>query len=111
MTLRMAAVVALVIASCGTAQVGPAATPKPTPAFGQAKLDIAYSFISDSSAHRPTSAQLLRGALDGMRSLVTTVGGNGDVATPTFTDASARTSTISGSSPPQRASSLPRTPS
>lgn len=61
-------------------------TPEPTPSFGQAKLDIAYTFISDSSMHRPTSAQLLRGALDGMRSLVAGVGGNLGVATPAFTD-------------------------
>jgi hypothetical protein len=86
-TLRAAAVFALVIAACGPAPVMQA-TPPPTAtaAFGQAKLDVAYSFISDSSVHRPASGQLLRGALDGMRSLVATVGGNGDVATPAFTD-------------------------
>jgi hypothetical protein len=87
MTLRAAAVLSLVIASCGIAQVGPATMPpKPTVAFGQAKLDLAYSFISDSSAHRPTSGQLLRGALDGMRSIVASVGGKGDVVTPAFSD-------------------------
>lgn len=87
MALRVAAVLGLVITACAVAQVGPATTsPVPTAAFGQAKLDIAYSFISDSSAHRPASGQLLRGALDGMRSLVASVGGNASVTTPAFTD-------------------------
>jgi hypothetical protein len=75
-------------ASCAPARTVDvaASSPAATPAFGRAKLDIAYSFISDSSAHRPTSGQLLRGALDGMRSLVRTVGGDASAATPAFTD-------------------------
>jgi hypothetical protein len=84
---RAAALLALVVVSCNAAQAGPT-TPsaEPTIAFGRAKLDIAYTFISDRSAPRPASGQLLRGALDGMRSLVATVGGKGDVAIPAFTD-------------------------
>jgi C-terminal processing protease CtpA/Prc len=57
----------------------------PSSSLKLAKLDIAYSFLSDTSVHRPTSAQLLRGALDGMRREIAASGGSGDVPTPTFT--------------------------
>jgi hypothetical protein len=83
---------ALLIAAALWASCAPAAPivvparAEPTASFRQSKLDIAYSFLSDSSVHRPTSGQLLRGALDGMRSLVASVGGTTTVATPAFSD-------------------------
>jgi hypothetical protein len=83
------AVLSIVLAaSCAPARTvdDVASSPAATPAFGRAKLDIAYSFISDSSLHRPTSGQLLRGAFEGMRTLVATVGGDASAASPAFTD-------------------------
>jgi hypothetical protein len=59
--------------------------PQKTGDFKQAKLDIAYSFLSDASVHSPTSKALLTAALEAMKKEAKSSGGSDDVATPDFT--------------------------
>jgi hypothetical protein len=84
-TLAVLAAVAIALVACtpaATTAVSP--TPQKTGDFKQAKLDIAYSFMSDASVHNPTSKQLLTGALDAMKKEAKSGGGSDDVATPDF---------------------------
>jgi hypothetical protein len=84
--LVLIASVALVLAACTpapTTATSPA--PQKTGDFKQSKLDIAYSFMSDASVHKPTAKQLLEGALNGMKAEVKASGGSDDVAMPQFT--------------------------
>ena len=66
------------------ATVGTSPAPLKTGDFKRAKLDIAYSFMSDASVHNPTSMQLLTGALEAMKKEAKSSGGSDDVATPDF---------------------------
>ena len=87
-TCTLLAALVLAAAACTpatTPQTGTTAPPK-TGDFKQAKLDVAYSFISDNSVHNPTSKQLLTAALDAMKMEAKSSGGTDDVATPAFTD-------------------------
>lgn len=68
------------------------ASPIPTGDFRQGKLDIAYTFMSGGSVHRPTSKQLLAGAFEAMRQEVQGAGGSPDVATPDFSTEAATSS-------------------
>src|ERR1700682_5338895 len=80
------ATVAIVLVACTpAATTGGTPAPQKTGDFKQAKLDIAYSFLSDASVHSPTSKQLLTAALDAMKKEATSSGGSADVATPDFT--------------------------
>lgn len=84
-TLAVLAAIAIALVACTpapTTTVSP--TPQKTGDFKQAKLDIAYSFMSDASVHNPTSKQLLIAALDAMKKEAKTSGGSDDVATPDF---------------------------
>ncbi|MEA2660625.1 MAG: carboxyl-terminal processing protease [Chloroflexota bacterium] len=85
-TLAILAVFAIGLAGCAPdAPTLPSAGAQKTGDFKQAKLDLAYSFLSDASVHNPTSKQLLTGALDAMKKAAKTSGGSDDVATPDFT--------------------------
>jgi len=84
-TFAILAVLAVGLFGCTPAAVtGASAAPQKTGDFKQAKLDIAYSFLSDASVHNPTSKQLLTGALDAMKKEAKSSGGSDDVATPDF---------------------------
>ncbi|HEV2011786.1 MAG TPA: S41 family peptidase [Candidatus Limnocylindria bacterium] len=84
-TFAILAVLVIGLISCTPAATsGPSAAPQKTGDFKQAKLDIAYSFMSDASVHNPTSKQLLTGALDAMKKEAKGSGGSDDVATPDF---------------------------
>jgi hypothetical protein len=85
-TLATLAAVAIALAACTPAvTTGGSPSPAKTGDFKRAKLDIAYSFMSDASVHNPTSRQLLTGALEAMKREAKTSGGSDDVATPDFT--------------------------
>ena len=84
-TIALVAALTIALVSCTPAPTtGGSPSPLKTGDFKQAKLDIAYSFMSDASVHNPTSKQLLVGALEGMKKEVTGSGGSADVATPDF---------------------------
>lgn len=84
-TIAILAVLAVALFGCTpAATTGASAAPQKTGDFKQAKLDIAYSFMSDASVHNPTSKQLLTGALDAMKKEAKSSGGSDDVATPDF---------------------------
>ena len=77
--LVLIASAALVLAACTpapTTAISP--VPQKTGDFKQSKLDIAYSFMSDASVHKPTAKQLLTGALDAMKKEAKTSGGSDD---------------------------------
>ena len=91
MPRRFALIAALAFAAAActpatTIATGTTTAPQKTGDFKQAKLDVAYSFISDNSVHNPTSKQLLTAALDAMKKEAKSSGGADDVATPVFTD-------------------------
>jgi hypothetical protein len=76
----------LVVAACTPAPTtAESPAPQKTGDFKQSKLDIAYSFMSDASVHKPTAKQLLEGALNGMKAEAKASGGSDDVAMPAFT--------------------------
>jgi hypothetical protein len=84
-TVAIVAALAIALIGCTpAATTGASAAPQKTGDFKQAKLDIAYSFLSDASVHNPTSKQLLTGALDAMKKEAKSSGGSDDVATPDF---------------------------
>jgi hypothetical protein len=88
------AIATIVLVACTPiTTTGGSPEPSKTGDFKRAKLDIAYSFMSDASVHNPTSKQLLTGALDAMKKEAKSSGGSDDVATPDF---SADTSTNLG---------------
>src|SRR5207245_870694 len=84
--LALIAALAIALVACTpAATTGGTPSPAKTGDFKQAKLDIAYSFMSDASVHKPTAKQLLTGALNGMKKEAKSSGGSDDVATPDFT--------------------------
>lgn len=84
--LALLAVIAIALVACTpTSTTGGTPAPQKTGDFKQAKLDIAYSFLSDASVHSPTSKALLTAALDAMKKEAKSSGGSDDVATPDFT--------------------------
>ena len=84
--LALIAALAIALVACTpAATTGGTPPPAKTGDFKQAKLDIAYSFMSDASVHKPTAKQLLTGALNGMKKEAKSSGGSDDVATPDFT--------------------------
>ncbi len=83
--LAIAAALAIALIACTpTATTGGTPSPAKTGDFKQSKLDIAYSFMSDASVHKPTAKQLLTGALEAMKKEAKSSGGSDDVATPDF---------------------------
>jgi hypothetical protein len=75
----------IVLVACTPAPTtGGSPSPDKTGDFKRAKLDIAYSFMSDASVHNPTSRQLLIGALEAMKKEAKSSGGSDAVATPDF---------------------------
>jgi len=85
-TATLVAALAIALVACTpAATTGGTPSPAKTGDFKQAKLDIAYSFMSDASVHKPTAKQLLTGALDSMKKEAKSSGGSDDVATPDFT--------------------------
>ena len=77
---------AIALGACSpTTTTGGTPAPQKTGDFKQAKLDIAYSFLSDASVHSPTSKALLTAALEAMKKEAKSSGGSDDVATPDFT--------------------------
>ncbi|MGH2498844.1 MAG: S41 family peptidase [Candidatus Limnocylindria bacterium] len=78
----------MLVAACA----GPLAqgTPRPAPTgdIRRAKLDIAYSAISDNDVHRVSSKKLLEAALDAVKAEARASGGKDDVPTPEFEDVS-----------------------
>src|SRR5438552_7329884 len=85
-TAAIAAALTIALIACTpTATTGGTPSPAKTGDFKQSKLDIAYSFMSDASVHKPTAKQLLTGALNGMKKEAKSSGGSDDVATPDFT--------------------------
>jgi len=83
-TLALLAALTLAVVACTAPAGGASPAPQKTGDFKQAKLDIAYSFMSDASVHNPTSKQLLVGALEAMKKEAKSSGGSDDVATPDF---------------------------
>ncbi len=84
-TATLLAALAIALTACTpAATTGGTPSPAKTGDFKQAKLDIAYSFMSDASVHKPTAKQLLTGALDSMKKEAKSSGGSDDVATPDF---------------------------
>src|SRR2546428_4211352 len=84
-TLALLAALTIAVVGCTPAPAGGSSpAPQKTGDFKQAKLDIAYSFMSDASVHNPTSKQLLVGALEAMKKEAKSSGGSDDVATPDF---------------------------
>ena len=84
-TVAIVAALAIALIGCTpAATTGASAAPQKTGDFKQAKLDIAYSFLSDASVHNPTSTQLLTGALDAMKKEAKSSGGSDVVVTPDF---------------------------
>lgn len=84
-TVAIVAALAIALIGCTpAATIGASAAPQKTGDFKQAKLDIAYSYLSDASVHSPTAKQLLTGALDAMKKEAKSSGGSDDVATPDF---------------------------
>ena len=84
-TVAIVAALAIALVGCTpAATIGASAAPQKTGDFKQAKLDIAYSYLSDASVHSPTAKQLLTGALDAMKKEAKSSGGSDDVATPDF---------------------------
>jgi len=88
-TFALLATLAFAAAACtpaATVATGTTAPPQKTGDFKQSKLDLAYSFFSDSSVHLPTSKALLTSALDSMKKEAKSSGGTDDVATPDLTE-------------------------
>ncbi|HEY8829774.1 MAG TPA: hypothetical protein VIM83_04160, partial [Candidatus Limnocylindria bacterium] len=84
--LAVLAAIAIALVACSpTTTTGGTPAPQKTGDFKQAKLDIAYSFLSDASVHSPTSKALLTAALDAMKKEAKSSGGSDDLATPDFT--------------------------
>jgi len=84
-TFAVLAAIAIAAVACTPATTTVSPVPQKTGDFKQSKLDIAYSFMSDASVHKPTSKALLTGALDAMKAEAKNSGGSDDVATPDFT--------------------------
>jgi hypothetical protein len=81
------AALTIVTAACTAAPAADATqAPQKTADFKQSQLDLAYSFFSDNSVHRPTTKALLTGALEAMKAEAKAAGGSADVATPDFSD-------------------------
>jgi hypothetical protein len=85
-TFAIATALAIALIGCTpVATSGGTPSPAKTGDFKQSKLDIAYSFMSDASVHKPTAKQLLTGALEAMKKEAKSSGGSDAVATPDFT--------------------------
>ena len=93
--LRARALVPLVVlifaAIACTPPTGGTASPSAerTADIRRSKLDIVYSGLADADYYKPTSRELLVAALDAIKALAKTSGGNADVATPQFSDETA----------------------